>query len=120
MRNAVSMWACLGLMALSAPIIAMHSEDTGGSGPASEIHSIPDRSLNVSVTDNSEYLVVNLSGKADKMDWIIFQPNSKVVSRISTSSKIDEIKISNLTPGEYVLMVKDLEGRMLYAQFTKN
>ena len=64
-------------------------------------------------------LNVNLTGTAENLEWIIFQPKGKLISRISTTSKFDEIKIDNLTAGKYVLLIKDTSGRMLFRSFEK-
>ena len=53
------------------------------------------------------------------LDWIIFEPGGDIVSRIKTDETIDEIKVSKLDKGNYVLMIKDAKGRLLYQPFQK-
>ena len=83
------------------------------------LERIPGRTLAVEVDRKRENLKVDLSGADEKLDWILFQPKGKVISRLSTSAKIDEIKIDNLESGQYVLMVKDGSGRTLFQVFDK-
>jgi len=77
------------------------------------------RKLEITVNNSNNKLLVNLTGANETLDWVIFQPKGKVISRISTSTKIDEIKIDNLTSGKYVLMIKDAYGRTIFQAFDK-
>jgi len=79
-----------------------------------------DRSLQLTVNAVAQKLLVSLSGSEEKLDWVIFQPKGEVISRISTSSKIDEIEIANLDAGKYVLMIKDADNRTLFKAFSLN
>lgn len=129
MRIAISLWACLGIFcgqtfATTAdnnnPITKEKVEiTTSKTTVKKEIKTIPNRTLKVEVLEEKELLHISLSGQNEKLDWIIFQPKGKVLSRITTSTKIDEIKIDNLDSGLYVLMIKDPQGRMLYKSFNK-
>lgn len=85
----------------------------------STLERIPGKTLAIEVDIKRENLKVELSGADEKLDWIIFQPKGKVISRLSTSTKIDEIKIDSLDSGQYVLMVKDASGRTLFQVFDK-
>ncbi len=82
---------------------------------------IPYYSLNVELSKDEKFLVVNLDmEKAELLDWIIMEKGGELVTRVKTAQSIDEIKVSKLTKGEYVLMIKDAEGRMLYDTFVKS
>ena len=81
------------------------------------IEVIPNMTLDIKVEKAN--LRVNLKGNSEKLDWIIFQPKGKVISRLTTTSKITEIKTDNLEKGKYVLMVKDASGRTLFRAFDK-
>ena len=136
MKNSIFLWACLAILNATT----LHATDTDSTSvnsnkgelspekPNTEtadskkdlIVFIPNRTLDVEVIANKNILRVNLSGyDGEVLDWMIFKPKAKVKSRISTKDKIDEIKITNLESGEYVLMVKDMEGRILYQSFNK-
>jgi len=123
MKRTVSVWACL----VFCSVIHLSANSVNPATPAkaseknttTEISLIPNRVLDVEVIEESGLLHVNLTGENTLLDWIIFQPKGEVVSRISTQAHIDEIKISNLEHGNYVLMVKDGEGRILYKRFEK-
>lgn len=122
MKRTVSVWACLvfcSVIHLTAGINPSTPEKAAVKKSTSEISLIPDRALEVEVLEERGLLHVNLTGENTLLDWIIFQPKGEVVSRVSTRAKIDEIKISNLETGNYVLMVKDAEGRILYKKFQK-
>jgi len=82
---------------------------------------IPDASLQLVVDAEKEVLKVTLEGQlTHELDWVLFQPKGSVISRISTTSKINQIKISTLEDGDYVLMIKDLDGRALFQSFSKS
>lgn len=123
MKRTVSVWACLVLCS----VIHLSASSVNPATPAkaseknttTEISLIPNRILDIEVIEERGLLHVNLTGENTLLDWIIFQPKGEVVSRISTQAHIDEIKISNLEHGDYVLMVKDGEGRILYKRFEK-
>ena len=137
MKNSIFLWACFAIMNATSlqatdtdsTTVANHFEGTidkeePKTTPSDSendlIEFIPDRTLKVQVIDNKDLLLVNLSGYDGKvLDWIIYKPKAKVESRISTSAKIDEIKIDKLEVGDYVLMVKDQQGRVLYQSFKK-
>ncbi len=122
MRNPFCIWACLVIILSSFNASASNignEETTSKKSAKSTITFIPGKSLNVQVIEDKDLLLVNLEGDTAELDWIIFQPKGEVISRISTSAKIDEIKICNLDKGDYVLMLKDKEGRVLYSSFSK-
>lgn len=137
MKNSIFLWACLAIINATtvqatdtdSTAVANHSDDTLHSvkpktTPADSkkdlIEFIPNRTLNVQVMDNKDLLLIDLSGyNGEVLDWMIYKPKAKVKSRISTSAKIDEIKINKLEAGDYVLMVKDTQGRVLYQSFKK-
>lgn len=82
--------------------------------------TIPSVSLNVIMDQENEVLKVSLKGEVAKnLDWVIFKPKGEVISRHSTTSKINEIKINTLEKGTFVLMIRDSEGRALFRTFTK-
>ncbi len=132
MKRTISVWACLAIVALS-PLRAKEldtlssapskSTEVDTSEPAekpTELHLIPDIQLDLKQDVRNEVLDVTLKGSdSAQLEWVIFQPKGAVISRIKTSSKINEIKIGNLTAGDYVLMIKDEEGRALFQTFTK-
>lgn len=84
------------------------------------ISGIPNGKLDLSVNIESNSLEISLTGVANQnLEWIIYKPKGKVISRISTSSVINEILIDGLENGDYVLMIKDTQGRILYQPFTQ-
>ena len=123
MKKVLYTWACLGLFTTQA--IAYNPTNAGTPAEKTEatknlVELIPDSQLSVSSDDNPDLLKIVLKGDVDNLTWIIFQPKGKVISRLETSEKIDEIKIANLEKGDYILMLKDNEGRMLYSPFSKS
>lgn len=123
MRNLFCIWACLVLILSAFQVSATNignEEETLKKNAKSTITFIPGKTLDVQVIDDKGLLLVDLKGDTAELDWIIFQPKGEVISRISTSAKIDEIKICNLIKGDYVLMLKDHQGRVLYSRFTKS
>jgi len=137
MKRTISVMACLAIVATS-PLVATdvdttstndHSlfSDVESSTPANKpaeekahIYKIPDAKLILESDLANEVLKVSLDGVVtNKLDWVIFQPKGETISRISTDSLINEIKIDNLASGEYVLMIKDSEGRALFQSFSK-
>ncbi len=133
MRIHFSIWACLVLFAVNT--VSANTSTTLSSGAnedektaakeekattKEEIKTIPNRALALTLNSKNKTLGVHLSGKVENLEWVIFQPKGKVISRISTSSRIDEIKVDNLTPGKYVLMIKDSENRRLFKAFELN
>ncbi len=80
---------------------------------------IPDTNLEVAISTDGLSLDVQLEGNTGMLDWIIFQPKGELISRISTKSKIDKIKIHTLKKGTYVLMVRDEGGRVIATRFNK-
>ena len=94
--------------------------ETSANKPKS-VELIPDYVLTVELSKDQKFLVVNLDmEKSKKLDWIIMEKGGKLISRVKTSQSIDEIKVAKLTKGEYVLMIKDTKGRMLYDTFVKS
>ena len=81
---------------------------------------IPSVELVLEKDETKGILKVSLKGEqTQNLEWVIFKPKGEVISRLSTNSKINEIKISNLEGGDYVLMIKDEEGRALFRNFEK-
>ncbi len=81
---------------------------------------IPSVELVLEKDETKGILKVSLKGEqTQNLEWVIFKPKGEVISRLSTQSKINEIKISNLEGGDYVLMIKDEEGRALFRNFEK-
>jgi len=130
MRILISVWACLALFFVNNSEAATSIEKITSSVVVSEgdeksktevkvMEFMTGRKLQLILNPSSKKLLVNLSGADEKLEWIIFQPKGKVISRISTSSKIDEIEIDNLETGKYVLMIKDASGRTLFQAFDK-
>ena len=122
MRNSFSLWACLALILSGFQVSANNignEETTLKKSSLSTITFIPNKSLEVRMSDDNELLIIDLQGEVTQLDWMIFQPKGDVISSITTKAKIDEIKICNLAKGDYVLMLKDKEGRVLYSPFTK-
>ncbi len=131
MKRAISLWACLTLIVTSQTLAT--TIDTSHSGTVvtpnkveakkpsrANLAKIPDASLNLDIIDEGNMLEVKLKGIAtEELDWVLYQPNVGIVSRISTESTIDQIMISTLQPGDYVLMIKDQSGRALFETFTK-
>jgi len=118
------LWACLALfcqnaVANSTPTEAEKVEETAKTSTKEFVELIPGRQLSLVVNTDNNTLNVNLTGDAENLEWIIFQPKGELVSRISTKTKFDEIKIDNLKTGKYVLMIKDTSGRMLFRTFEK-
>lgn len=133
MRIHLSIWACLVLFAVNTvkanTVTGISSgvnenekstEKAAKSTSKEEVKIIPNRVLEISLNKKNKTLAVDLSGKAENLEWVIFQPKGKVISRISTSSRIDKIKVDNLTAGKYVLMIKDSENRRLFKAFELN
>ncbi len=123
-------WACLAFFCQTAASansnptesdrIEFNKDSKASSSATKEIvELIPGRELSVKVNVEKNILNVNLTGTSENLEWIIFQPKGKLISRISTTSKFDEIKIDNLTAGKYVLLIKDTSGRMLFRSFEK-
>lgn len=123
-------WACLAFFCQTATAANSNPTDsdkieynkdskTSASTAKKIVELIPGRELSVKVNVEKNILNVNLTGTAENLEWIIFQPKGKLISRISTTSKFDEIKIDNLTAGKYVLLIKDTSGRMLFRSFEK-
>jgi len=80
---------------------------------------IPDRNLNLAVSEDKKTLFVDLSGDStEKLSWIIFQPKGEVISRIDSQNNFNEIEVDTLNSGQYILMIKDAEGRLLYQKFS--
>lgn len=128
MRNAISIWACLALLCTN--VIANSTEPSAKNLRPTDIETakkdkkviahMADRSLQLRVNSSAEKLMVSLSGSEEELDWVIFKPKGEVISRISTSSKIDEIEIANLDAGKYVLMIRDSKNRTLFKAFSLN
>lgn len=138
MKRTISVMACLAIVATS-PLVAIDVDTTMSTNdhilfsdvesstpakkPAKEkalIYKIPDAKLLLEADLINEVLKVSLDGVvSDNLEWVIFQPKGETISRISTNSMINQIKIDNLAVGEYVLMIKDSEGRALFQSFSK-
>ncbi len=81
---------------------------------------IPNQGLSLQISQDQNYLRVALQkASAETLDWIIMERGGEIVSRVKTDKPIDLIKLSNLQKGDYVLMIKDSEGRLLYQPFVK-
>ena len=133
MRHLINFFACLVIFSSSllateptTSVISSEEESTFSTPrkatfkkERSFVTAIPGKTLAVELNQNKGLLEVKLTGSAEQLDWILFQPKGEVISRISTSTKIDEIKIENLDKGSYMLMVKDKKGRVLYRAFDK-
>ncbi len=120
MRNTFSVWACLLIFCVSLTAADDKKSDKAKISKTAKkevLVNIPGRTLDVEVS--KELLKINLSGDAQLLDWILFQPKGEVISRISSQSNIDAIDISTLDKGTYVLMVKDEEGRILHQTFNR-
>jgi len=123
MRKTISIWACFALILSAFQLSANNAgnvETTLKKETKSTLTFIPGKSLELQVINDKGLLLVDLKGESTQLDWIIFQPKGEVISRISTTHKIDEIKICNLEKGDYILMLKDQEGRVLYSPFSKS
>lgn len=84
------------------------------------LEMIPSVDLTLKTNEKKGILKVTLKGEiSDNLEWVIFQPKSGVISRLSSHSKINEIKIDTLKKGAYVLMIKDAQGRALFSSFEK-
>ena len=122
MRHLIHVMACIILSSFSAAFannVVIPVENNTAKSEKSVIESIPNRTLDVSMDALQKNLKVNLSGEDEKLDWIIFQPKGEVISRLTTTSKIDKIMIDKLEKGTYVLMIKDHFGRILVRAFDK-
>ena len=135
MKRTIFIGACLVLFNLtSLKAVTLDSTYTATEGtvnpkpvtnkPTKKLEAvklIPYHSLNVELSKDEKFLVVNLDMETPELlDWIIMEKGGELVSRVKTAQSIDEIKVSKLTKGEYVLMIKDAEGRMLYDTFVKS
>jgi len=81
---------------------------------------IPSADLTLTQDEKQGVLKVSLDRvNTDNLQWIIFQPKGEVISRLSTPSNINEIKIATLEKGDYVLMIKDDQGRAIFRNFEK-
>jgi hypothetical protein len=84
------------------------------------VNLIPNQRLSLQISQDQNYLRVALQkASAETLDWIIMERGGEIVSRVKTDKPIDLIKLSNLHKGDYVLMIKDSEGRLLYQPFAK-
>ena len=122
MRLLIHVLACIILSSFSAAYannVVNPIEKDINKSEKPVIESIPNRTLDVSIDAFQKNLKVNLSGEDEKLDWIIFQPKGQVISRLTTTSKIDKIMIDKLEKGTYVLMIKDNSGRVLVRAFDK-
>ena len=81
---------------------------------------IPNQELAIKLAEDHKTLVIDLKSQTTEiLDWIIYKTGGEIVSRIKTDKSIDEIKVTKLDKGDYVLMIKDAEGRILHQPFTK-
>ncbi len=112
------MLAIATLMSISQ-LFATATDNNPGKD-AKVIKRIPDCTLQITVDQEKDLLKVKLTGVANQLlNWYIFQPKEKASNHISTSSKIDEIKIESLKAGQYILMIKDEKGQALFRSFVK-
>ena len=123
MRLLIHVMACLVFSSFSAAyansVVNSPPEKNTDKNEKSVIERIPNRTLSVTIDSSQKNLKVNLTGEHAKFDWIIFQPKGEVISRLTTTSKIDKIMIDKLEKGTYVLMIKDDSGRVLVTAFDK-
>jgi len=81
---------------------------------------IPSADLTLEKDEKQGVLKVSLDRMdTENLQWVIFQPKGEVISRLSTPSNINEIKIDALEKGDYVLMIKDDQGRAIFRTFEK-
>ena len=138
MKRSTFVWACFALINFTTNLTTLQATPTDsifieGKGKVEKVDSkttvkselktvsfIPNQSLSVKLSQDQKYLVVDLETESTEMlDWIIFETGGDIVSRIKTPQNIDEIKVSKLEKGNYVLMIKDQDGRLLYQPFQK-
>ena len=128
MRLLIHVWACLAFAGISSAYATETLTKEGDNKTVinkeekavmTAVEVIPDMTLRVAMDSSGCNLNVDLSGNNEELTWIIFQPKGRVISRLTTTSKINEIRINNLEKGHYVLMVKDQNGRMLFQTFDK-
>ena len=138
MKRSTFVWACFALLNFTTNLTTLQATPTDsifieGKGKVEKVDSkttvkselktvsfIPNQSLSVKLSQDQKYLVVDLETEsAEMLDWIIFETGGDIVSRIKTPQNIDEIKVSKLEKGNYVLMIKDQVGRLLYQPFQK-
>ena len=138
MKRSTFVWACFALLNFTTNLTTLQATPTDsifieGKGKVEKVDSkttvkselktvsfIPNQSLSVKLSQDQKYLVVDLETEsAEMLDWIIFETGGDIVSRIKTPQNIDEIKVSKLEKGNYVLMIKDQDGRLLYQPFQK-
>ena len=138
MKRSTFVWACFALLNFTTNLTTLQATPTDsifieGKGKVEKVDSkttvkselktvsfIPNQSLSVKLSQDQKYLVVDLETESTEMlDWIIFETGGDIVSRIKTPQNIDEIKVSKLEKGNYVLMIKDQDGRLLYQPFQK-
>ena len=82
------------------------------------LNLIPNASLSLTLNKSKKKIQVLSTGLDDQIkDWIIYQTDSAVLTRISTTNKIDEIKVDGFEKGQYYLMVKDKKGQALIQKF---
>lgn len=134
MKRTIFIWACLAIFNAahlqatetdSLTTVSPSNEENTATTPVKSakvdkemIAFIPDRNLKLEISNDNKTLFVNLTGDtSEKLDWIIFQPKGAVVGRIESETNFDEIKVSTLDRGDYILMIKDTEGRLLYQPF---
>lgn len=134
MKRSTFVWACFALLNFTTlqanTVDSIFTSEKGmvdkveaKSEAKSELKTvsfIPNQVLTVKLSQDQKYLVVDLKKESKEMlDWIIYEPGGAIVSRIKTHENIDEIKVSKLEKGAYVLMIKDQDGRLLYQPFQK-
>ena len=138
MKRSTFVWACFALINFTTNLTTLQATPTDsifieGKGKVEKVDSkttvkselktvsfIPNQSLSIKLSQDQKYLVVDLETEsAEMLDWIIFETGGDIVSRIKTPQNIDEIKVSKLEKGNYVLMIKDQDGRLLYQPFQK-
>ncbi len=114
MKRTTFIWACLALFAT----VTLKATNPI---PKKVIEFIPNAVLLTTMNVDEQLLEIKTEGMlAEERDWIIYNKDRSYVSRVTTSTAINVIKTDELVPGEYVLMIKDKEERMLLSEFVIN
>ncbi len=132
MKRTIFIGACLALINLTALKATANTDSlfTSDKNLVAEkpttkselktVSLIPNQGLSLQISQDQNYLrVALLKASAETLDWIIMERGGEIVSRVKTDKPIDLIKLSNLHKGDYVLMIKDSEGRLLQQPFAK-
>ena len=114
MKRTTFIWACLAL----AVNLSLQAHNPS---PVKTIEKIPNATLTVTVDVSNDILTIDTQGLDLEMkDWIIFNSDTKYVSRIETQKIINVISTKPLEAGTYQLMIKDKMGRALFCPFVIN